>query len=294
MVKALTLGVRAHDVGLEELPSFFSAEAIEILAERVLSRNFHAVQFTMADAFKQVKPAHLNQGMAWQLRNAFESRNIQIAVLSCYINPIHPDHEKRKKDFDCFYRYLEFCRDLGCNYVATETGSKNIDGSFHPDNHSPRAMEELLDSLKLMVSCAEKFGIGIAIEGVSKYVARSPEVIMKILENINSGNLRVILDPVNMLEPAADSDIQQQYVRIVDESFSLFGDNIIAIHLKDYKFEEGKIVKTPIGTGSAPFNLLLKLAAERKPGLPLIMEEQKPVTMDSSFGFINGLIPELN
>jgi len=287
MSKTVTLGVRAHDVGLESLPACFTAEAIETLASRVASKRFAAVQFTMADAFPAVKSAQLNQGMASTLRRSFASRNIQIAILSCYINPIHPDPEERKKELTDFYRYLEFCRDLGCNYVATETGSVNADLSFHQDNHGPKAMEELLESLRQMLSWARDFGAGVAIEGVSKFVAHSPVVIKKILDLLNSANLRVILDPVNLLAPRGGTDIRQEYIDIVKESFALYGDDIVAIHLKDFRFDNGKLINVPIGTGLAPFDFLLNLAAERKPGLPLIMEEQNVSTMEDSIKHIN-------
>ena len=290
MAKTLTLGVRAHDVGLESLPSYYTNEAFEALATRVLARRFKAVQFTMADAFPAVKPGQLNQGMAWKLRKSFESRNIQIAILSCYINPIHPDPVKRKKELACFYRYLEFCRDLGCNYVATETGSKNTDFSFHPDNHGSESLDELLGSLRQMVAWAESFGIGVAIEGVYNFVAYSPKVIRKILDIMNSPNLRIILDPVNLLQPSGETNIRQEYINIVKESFELYGDDIVAVHLKDYRYEDGKLVKVPIGTGLAPFDYLLDLAADRKPGLPLIMEEQNAATMENSVDYMEKLI----
>ena len=290
MQKKLTLGVRAHDVGLEGLSSFFTVQGIESLAERVAQKHFAAVQYTMADAFPAVKPSHLNQGMAWQLRKAFLSRNIRIAILSCYINPVHPVREEREKELSCFRRYLEFCRDLGASYVATETGSINTDGSFNPDNHSPRVTEELLESLRKMIRWASDFGIGIAVEGVSKFVACSPLVIRKILDQIDSVNLRVILDPVNLLEPCDSGNARQRYIDIVKKSFDLYGDDIVAIHLKDFNFENGKMINVPIGSGLAPFDFLAELAAEKKPGLPLIMEEQKALTLEKSIQFLERLI----
>jgi len=290
--KKLILGVRAHDVGLESLPACFTPDAIGVLADRVSSRHFGAVQYTMVDAFPSVKPAQLNQGMAWQLRKAFESRDIQIAILSCYINPVHPEPGERKKELACFRRYLEFCRDLGCNYVATETGSKNSDLSFHQNNHSPEVLEELLESLQQMVTWARNFSIGVAIEGVSKFVAHSPKIIRKILDGMNSDNLRVILDPVNLLKSSDDGDIRREYIDIVKESFDLYGDDIVAIHLKDVSLNEGKLTNVPIGTGLAPFDYLLDLIADKKPGLPLIMEEQNPSTMEKSINFLSKLISQ--
>ena len=293
MLRKLTLGVRAHDAGLESLPSFYSYEAVKILAERVSSRHFSAVQFTMTDTFRAVKPGHLNQGLARELRNAFDNCGVQIAVLSCYINLVHPDREEQKKELDCFHRYLEFCRDLGCNYVATETGSRNTDYSFHPDNHGLKAMNELLDNLGQMVTWASDFGVSVAIEGVSKFPASSPKIIREILDQIKSANLRVILDPVNLLELSADNNINRQCINIAEESFDLYGDDIIAIHLKDCRIEDGKIINVPIGTGSVPFDFLLKLAAERKPALPVIMEEQNPQDLEKSVSFIEELANSL-
>lgn len=293
MDKTLNLGVRAHDVGLENLPEFFTAQAIEILAGRVLSHNFRAVQYTMSDAFRQVNPEQLNQGMAYQLRRAFESRNIQIAVLSCYINPVHPDLQIRKKQLSGFRQYLEFCRDLGCSYVATETGSKNINGTFNPENTSQQTMDELLESLGQMTAWARDFGVSVAIEGVSRFVARSPETIRKILDTIDSINLRVLLDPVNLLDPAAGNDLRQQYTGIVERSFELYGDKIIAVHLKDFKEADGQLVKVPIGTGQSPFGSLIKTVLDKKPGLPIILEEQKSATMDSSIEFLTNLVCKL-
>ena len=290
MSKILTLGVRAHDVGIVSLPADFSTEAIETLSERIAVRRFKAVQFTMVDAFPAVKDTQLNQGMAWKLRRAFENRNIQIAILSCYINPIHPDPEARERELACFHRYLEFCRDLGCNYVATETGSLNDDLSFHPENHSPLAMEELLGSLRRMLAWAADFGVGVAIEGVSKFVACSPGVIRDILEKVNGSNLRVILDPVNLLEDSDGCNGKQRYIDIVSESFDLYGADIVAIHLKDFRYEDGKLINVPIGTGLAPFDFLLELASKKKPGLPIIMEEQNPSTMENSINFIESLL----
>ena len=290
MINKLTLGVRAHDVGLESLPSCFSDKAAETLADRVSAKHFSAVQFTMADAFPAVKFTQLNQGMAWQLRKAFEKRNIQIAILSCYINPIHPDTDVLEKELACFRRYLEFCRELGSNYVATETGSRSNDLSFHRENHNHEAMEDLLKSLHRMLTWASGFGVGIAIEGVSKFVACSPKVIREILDRMNSVNLKVILDPVNLLEPSDSGNCQQKYINIVKESFDLYGDDIVAVHLKDFCYENGNLINMPVGMGLAPFDFVLGMAASRKPGLPVIMEEQNPSTMDNSVSFIEKLL----
>jgi L-ribulose-5-phosphate 3-epimerase UlaE len=101
----------------------------------------------------------------------------------------------------------------------------------------------------------------------------------------------VILDTVNLLNVNDIGDGKQKYIDIVNESFDLFGDDIAASHLKDFRLENGKLINMPIGTGLAPFHYLLKLAADKKPYLPLIMEEQHSSTIEKSFDFMEKLIP---
>jgi len=57
----------------------------------------------------------------------------------------------------------------------------------------------------------------------------------RILDEVPSSNIGVVLDPCNFIGDAVD--VQDQ---IVDDSFRLFGDRIILAHLKDIYQEEKK------------------------------------------------------
>lgn len=279
----MRLGVRAHDFG--KLPA-------EVLAERISEKGFTSIQLTLHEAISDlnVETGMLNPGMAFYIREAFSKHHIQIAVLSCYINPILPDKEERKRQIESFKEFVRYARDFGCGIVATETGSINTDFSYHPGNHREESFKILLESLGEMVCEAEKFGIIAAIEGVEKFVASDPERIESILDSVKSNNLQVLFDPVNLL--TIDNYCYQN--RIIEDSFRLFGDRMVAFHAKDYKVENGRLETVQIGKGLMDYKLVTKLLRERKPYLPFILEEVDLLTLDETMDYLKTVYNQPN
>ena len=137
-LQPMRLGVRAHDFG--RLPA-------GELASPVAAHGFTSVQLALNKAIAglDLKPGDLNPGLAFEIGQAFRRCGIQIAVLGCYINPLHPD-PARHTNSRWFKEHLRFARDFGCGLVALETGS------FHritlpPGNHGEKAFQESLEAL---------------------------------------------------------------------------------------------------------------------------------------------------
>jgi sugar phosphate isomerase/epimerase len=89
-VASIRIGVRAHDLG---------KAAPEVMAERVAGRGLSCIQLTLPEAIEGLDGAQgrLNPGISGYIGEAFRARGVQIAVLSCYINLIHPDQQERQK-----------------------------------------------------------------------------------------------------------------------------------------------------------------------------------------------------
>ena len=154
----MRIGVRAHD---------FGKQPVEDLARKISQMGYDCIQLALSKAIygMDFSLGKLNPGMAWRIGKTFEKYGIQIAVLGCYINPVHPDKTERRHQIEQFKEHLRFARDFGCGIVATETGSLNGDFSFHPDNHGEKALYDLVESIKEMTEEAERFGVITAIEG---------------------------------------------------------------------------------------------------------------------------------
>ena len=141
--------------------------------------------------------------------------------------------------------HLRFARDFGCSIVGTETGTVTPDFSYHPDTHSAKGFKLILKSVAELVGEAEKFGVFVGIEGVTKHSVSTPEKMARVIETIKSNNLQVILDPCNFIS----EDNYERQEEIIKQSFDLFGDRIQILHAKDFIIENRKKKIVLIGEG---------------------------------------------
>jgi sugar phosphate isomerase/epimerase len=274
----LQIGLRAHDYGNKTTP--------EKLAEILSAYKPDSIQLALAKALSGVPgPGGLNPGYARRIRNIFEERGISIAVLGCYINPVHPDPEIREKQLRRFEEHLRFARDFGCSLVGTETGSCNGDCSFHPDTEKPETLDLLCRSLERLIKTAEKCGSIAAIEAVAdQHTVSSIEKMRIVLRRLASPCLKVIYDPVNLIPQAGLFQSQRDFFTA---AFVAFGDEIAAIHAKDFRMEaNGKSGALPAGTGELDYAYLLSLLVERKPGIDILLENSGPDTGKQAVTFL--------
>ncbi len=258
------LGLRAHDFG-QGTPE----EIAQAIGQYKPAK---CIQLALAKSFPFIKEeaGQLSPGFANHVRDAFRAQDIQIAVLGCYINPIHPDPEIKEQSLLRFEEHLRFARDFGCAIVGTETGSKNPDCTYHPESQTEESFLELVEAVKRLAKTAEKYGSIVGIEGVAhNHTIHTYDKMLRMLELVDSPNVQVIYDPVNFFPP--DQTHNQQ--ALMDEAFEKFGDRIVAIHSKDYILKDGlKWGDLPAGTGEMDSAHLFKLLKDKKPGIQIILE----------------------
>ena len=271
----MILGGRAHDFG--KLP-------VEELASKISKQGYSYIQLALGKAIDGIDSSlgKLSPGMANYIRDTFQKENVQIVILGCYINLIHPDINERKKHLERFKEHIRFARDFGCNIVGTETGSLKVGNSCDYDNESEAAFKTFIESLRELVNEAEKFGVIVAIEGGKNEVVTTPQRMRRVLDLIPSNNLQVIYDPTNYL--SIDNFKDQD--RIIKEAFELFGHKMVVVHAKDFVVQSGKISVVAAGKGNLNYELVLKLLKERKPFINILLEDIREVDMDGSMKFV--------
>jgi sugar phosphate isomerase/epimerase len=271
----IRLGVRAHDFGC--LPA-------GELAAKIAAKNLVCAQLALGKAIAglQLKPGILNPGLAFEIGEAFHQHGVQIAVLGCYVNPIHPDPATRKSLLGLFKEHLRYARDFGNGLVALETGSVSADYSPHPENHGETAFQQALVSIAELVAEAENFGVIVGIEAVTSHVVSTPQKMRRMLDTVASNNLQVVFDPVNLL--ALENFHEQE--RVIGESLELFGDRIAIIHAKDFVVENGQIKSASAGRGKLRHDLVMKFAVKEKPGISILLEDTNEQTVQESREFL--------
>lgn len=266
-MNTLNIGVRAHDYGY--------GTPVEI-AQRIGQHSIRCVQLAPAKSFPFIsgEPGQLSPGFANHVRDAFASCDINIAVLGCYINPIHPDPNLREVSLQRFEEHLLFARDFGCSIVGTETGSHNADCTYHPQNQSQQAFDELVISVRRLANVAERQGVMVGIEGVAHHhVINTYQRMQQLLDSVGSPNVKVIYDPVNFF-PSQPSCSQHE---LIDQAFAAFGEHIVAVHCKDFVNADGvRVTDLPSGSGEMDHAYLFRLLAQYKPFVHVILESTTP------------------
>jgi sugar phosphate isomerase/epimerase len=274
----MRIGVRAHDFG--KLP-------VDELASRIAAKGVSTVQLALNKAIEgmDLKPGDLSPGLASSIGQAFSRHGIHIAVLGCYVNPIHPEPDTRAALLRYFKDHIRFARDFGCGLVALETGSLNADYSFHPDNHGPTAFASFIENIRVLVEEARRFGVIVGIEGVATHVISTPHKMRKALDEVGSGNLQVVFDPVNFLS----IDNYRDQDRVIADAFDLFGDRMVAVHAKDFLVKDGTLRTVPAGRGCLNYGLLLGTLKKRKPGVHILLENAGESAVGECIRFMNGV-----
>jgi len=276
----LQFGLRAHDFGRGTADS---------VAASIAPYRVPTIQLALSKALpgEPTATGMLSPGYARRISNAFFKHGISIAVLGCYINPVHPDAGARSAALARFEEHLRFARDFGCAVVGTETGSCNTDCSFHPETASEKTFGILIASLERLVRTAESYGTIVGVEAVAgQHTIDSIARMSRLLATIDSPNLQVIYDPVNLLpihgleEPDGSlldvtSDHTQQ--RFFDQAFQAFGDRIVAVHLKDFRYRHGlkQGDLCPL-SGDLDTAALIKTIVRHKPYIDVLLENSAP------------------
>ncbi|MDI1250978.1 MAG: sugar phosphate isomerase/epimerase [Lacunisphaera sp.] len=271
----MRLGVRAHDFG--KLP-------IDDLAAQIARHGLDCIQLAPPKAIAgfDADAGRLSPGFAGHVREAFARHGIAIAVLGCYINLGDPDDARQRPQLDRFKEYLRFARDFGCSLVGTETGSVNADFSWHPDNHGEAAFQTVLGRVRELVREAEKFGVFVGVEGVERYVISSPRRLRRLLDEVDSPNLQVIFDPVNLL-CAKNHDRQDE---VVAEALALLSDRICIVHAKDFRMAGESFEEVPAGGGVLRYAPVMRWIREHKPWVHVLLENTAPATIAGTVAFM--------
>jgi L-ribulose-5-phosphate 3-epimerase len=275
----IRIGVRAHDFGC--LPA-------GELAAKIAASHMVCAQLALGKAIAgfNLKPGVLNPGFAFDIGKAFREQGVQIAVLGCYVNPIHPDLAIRKSLLELFKEHLRYARDFGNGLVALETGSVNADYSPHPDNHGEAAFQQSLASIAELVADAERFDVSVGIEAVASHTVSTPQKMKRMLDSVASNNLQVVFDPVNLLS----LENYREQERVINESLELFGDRIAVIHAKDFIVENGQFKSLSAGLGKLRHDLVMKFAVTQKPGISILLEDTNVQAAEESRRFFRQVV----
>lgn len=271
----MQIGIRLHDT--LSLP-------LEGRLQAIKQQGFTCAHVALSKVVNEfpVNPEALTPGLAMYLKKLFQKYEIDIAVLGCYLNLANPDPIQRKEISDIYKANIRFASILGCGVVGTETGAPNVNYQFEPSCHGEEALRTFINNLRSIVTYAEKMGVIVAIEPVRTHIVYNPQRAKRVLEEINSPNLQIILDPVNLLA----MDNYKQQTQVIEEAIDLLGADVAVIHMKDFIIQENAMVSVAAGTGELNYEPIIDFINKKKPYIHCTLEDSKPENAVSAKEFI--------
>ena len=261
----LNITVRGHDLS--------GVASVKDLAEHTKKQGVHNLQLALGMSFPDMPSgaANLNPGMGAAIKRELANEDVQVGILSCYINMIHPDLEIREQLLQKFESYLRHARYFGASMVASETGCVLPEIQYTEDNFSDEAFADMVGVIRRLVKAGEEAGMLVGIEPGLNHPLYSLERVEQLLAAVQSDHLGIILDPSNLI---TNEDYQHQ-VAMVERAFERFGDKIVAVHLKDFKVEDGQIIPVNLGEGLIDYAAIAGIIAKHKPLSYVVLEETK-------------------
>lgn len=194
------------------------------------------------------------------IRNASEKHGIRIAAVNGTFNMAHSDAAVRAEGLRRFDGFLRAEKALDCPLASLCSGSRSAKGlwSYDPATALPDAWDDMRATMKAAVSMAEKYGIVLAIETEAANVISTPESARRIMDEIGSPHLKMILDCANLFH-AGEAHTENVRPRI-DSAIKDFGRDIVLAHGKDIR-EGAAIDFCATGRGIVDFPYMLERLA---------------------------------
>ena len=221
---------------------FSRTYAMKNVAEAICAAamdGYAGIQANLSSAGLVSLPDTAPPGIAAQFAQAARAQGIRLAALSGTYNMAHPDAKVREASRVGFQNVVSAAREMGAPIVSLCTGSRDPHDmwKFHPENGSDEAWKDLRSELEFALRVAQEAGIRLAIEPEPANVILDARAAKRILKEMASSHLGILLDAANLLTPET---LSTQHA-VIDEATGLLGEALLLAHAKDIN-ASGKVV----------------------------------------------------
>jgi sugar phosphate isomerase/epimerase len=267
----------------------FSRPTLAAALEAVVEHGLRCVQFNMACAGLPSMPDRITAELSDAIRREAAARQIEIAAVSGTFNMAHPDPSVRTKGLDRLRVLAEAAPAMGTRVITLCTGSR--DGAdmwrHHQDNDAPEAWRDMVATIREAVAIARGTGVTLAFEPEINNVVNSAAQSRRLLDEIASLELKVVIDGANLFEPGDLSRMRE----VLEESISLLGSDIVLAHAKE--IAPAGHTSVAAGAGALDFEFYLRRLSAAHFNGPLILHGLEENQVNESAKVLRRHIDEL-
>ena len=187
---------------------------------------------------------------------------------------VNPDQTIRGNCIKFVQDMCELTSKLEAPNTYLRPGSINTNGPWlpHPENHTDKVFDRLINSTKEIITVAENEGVMLSLEGGYVSPIFSAKRAKEFIDAVGSKNLGFNQDPVNFI-----SSIEQAYNtrEFLEEFFTLLGKHTLGAHLKDFTIIDTLLLRFEeeyIGSGMMDQAYFLKRMNEICPDAHILVE----------------------
>jgi sugar phosphate isomerase/epimerase len=179
------------------------------------------------------RPLEVDLAEMAPVKRAFDEAGLVVAQTNgWYESLINPDEAVRAEGIRGMQALTRIGRSLDTCFAYIRPGSINPNGHWwpHPENHSPRTFDRLIDSIKKICATAEAEGVTVGIEGHVVSTLDSAQRVRDLFDAVGSPRLKFNFDPVNFVGTVRDA---HDTSRMLNEMYDILGNDMVAAHAKD-------------------------------------------------------------
>ena len=269
-----------NDVGI--FARTFTQPTLEGILDAVVAHGLSHVHFNMKAACEANLPDVIEPELSTRIRDAFARRGLVMTSVSATFNAIHPDRRQRELDTQRACHLMDSCKAMGTSTLSLCTGTRDPLDMWkrHPDNDRPDAWRDLLGTLNHMLRVAERNGVILGIEPERNNVVNSAERARRLLDEVRSPHLRIILDGANLFDEGHLSGMRE----VLTQAFELLSEDMVMAHAKDIADPEHK--SQAAGRGLLEWPVYFELLKKYRFNGPVILHNLTEAEIPASLSFV--------
>jgi sugar phosphate isomerase/epimerase len=257
--QALTIGVAT---------TAFTDYTNRRLAEELAQQGVHTVQLFLTQSDSNFwrynsrnDVSSLTPDRCRAIADEYRTAGVAIHSVGVYTNLIHPSKSERNANLAYFEAMMKIARAMDVRKLITEAGHYD---SGKPEPGVPYHLREdvwhqMVATGKQLGQLADRHDCTVLFEPFYRGFLASAKRMRVFLDDVNSPHIKALLDPANLLE-----------MNDLEEMFTQLGPRIECLHAKDRKLHVDRGVAA--GKGDLDYLKFVRLAAQRTPKVPLILE----------------------
>ncbi len=264
--------------------TFPGTEPLGVLSA-VRDSGYACAQFNLACCDLPSMPDAVSEETIAAVRSAVQGTGISLVALSGTYNMAHPDIAVRQTGLIQLAVVIETAAALSIPLVTLCTGTRdrNDQWAHHPDNGDPSAWADMAAETSKALELAERHGVDLGIEPEQANIVTSASDARRLIGEMGSRRLRIVLDPANLFEQAT----RTQARAIIEEAVEISAGHIALAHAKD-RHSDGRFATA--GRGVVDFaDFIARLRSVNFDG-PLVTHGLSASEASGVAGFLKALI----